>query len=255
MPEIAGEFSEQQFARDEALVVLRRLRESGFEAYFAGGCVRDLLMGQKPKDFDVATSAAPEQVRKLFKNSQAVGAAFGVILVREGKSTIEVATFRTDLEYQDGRHPTGVKFSTAAEDAQRRDFTINGLFLDPIDNRIIDHVGGQEDSQKPGDCGRSVMRMRASGKITCACCGRCDLLRGWGFEIEPATAEAIRSHAHELIRISPERIAEELRKMLMPGTRDRSVSASSAVWFYPDFDAVCGGCRFGKIRSTDEPIP
>ena len=99
-------------ARDDALAVLLRLREAGYEAYFAGGCVRDLCLGQVPKDYDVATNAAPDQVRALFKNTQAVGVAFGVILVRERKSTIEVATFRTDLEYKDGRRPTGVQFAT-----------------------------------------------------------------------------------------------------------------------------------------------
>ena len=137
--------ADSSLAFDEALRVLRRLRDGGFEAYFAGGCVRDLLLGQTAKDYDVATNAAPNRVRGLFKNTQAVGAAFGVILVHEGQSTIEVATFRTDLQYRDGRRPEGVKFTTAEEDAQRRDFTINGLFLDPIENRIIDFVGGQAD--------------------------------------------------------------------------------------------------------------
>ena len=120
-------------AHDDAMTVLLCLRAAGFEAYFAGGCVRDFLLGQPAKDYDVATNAAPNQVRKLFNNTQAVGAAFGVILVRQEQSTVEVATFRTDLEYRDGRRPEGVRFATAQEDAQRRDFTINGLFLDPIE--------------------------------------------------------------------------------------------------------------------------
>jgi poly(A) polymerase len=210
-----------QQARDDALAILRRLRDAGFESYFAGGCVRDLLMGQVPKDYDVATAAAPPQVRKLFKNSQAVGAAFGVILVREGKTTVEVATFRTDLDYQDGRHPTGVKFATAQEDAQRRDFSINGLFFDPIENRIIDHVDGQTDLR--------AKRLRAIGHANERFKeDHLRLLRALrfasrlDFEIEPVTAAAIVSHASELVRISPERIAEELRKMLMPVTRDRA---------------------------------
>ena len=131
--------------RDNALAIVRRLRDAGHVAYFAGGCVRDLLLGQTPKDYDVATDAPPDRVRELFRNSQAVGAAFGVILVRRGASVIEVATFRTDGIYVDGRHPSTVRFTTAEEDARRRDFTINGLFLDPITDKVIDHVGGLDD--------------------------------------------------------------------------------------------------------------
>src|SRR5687767_10192278 len=131
--------------REDALEVLRRLRQLGHVACFAGGCVRDLLLGLEPKDWDVATDAPPDRVRQLFSNTQAVGAAFGVILVKHRRSTIEVATFRTDLEYKDGRRPEGVRFTTAEEDAKRRDFTINGLFQDPIEDRIIDYVGGRED--------------------------------------------------------------------------------------------------------------
>src|SRR3954449_7011506 len=134
--------------REDAIAIVRRLREAGHVAYFAGGCVRDELLGIEPTDYDVATDAPPTRVRELFSNTQAVGAAFGVILVRHRKSVIEVATFRTDLAYRDGRRPEGVQFTTAEEDAKRRDFTINGLFLDPIENRVIDHVGGQEDLKK-----------------------------------------------------------------------------------------------------------
>src|SRR5436190_19432304 len=134
--------------RDDALAVVRRLREAGHIAYFAGGCVRDQLLGLEPKDYDIATNARPDRVRQLFSNTQAVGAAFGVILVRHRKSQIEVATFRTDLKYVDGRRPEGVVFTTAEEDAKRRDFTINGLFYDPIEDRVIDYVGGQEDLEK-----------------------------------------------------------------------------------------------------------
>ncbi len=114
------------------MTVLRRLREAGHVAYFAGGCVRDLLLGATPKDWDVATDAPPDRVRALFSNTQAVGAAFGVILVRHRRSVVEVATFRADAVYVDGRHPSAVRFTNAEEDAKRRDFTINGLFLDPL---------------------------------------------------------------------------------------------------------------------------
>jgi poly(A) polymerase len=205
--------------RDDAVAVVRKLREAGHVAYFAGGCVRDLLLGRTPGDYDVATDAPPPRVRKLFANTQAVGAAFGVILVRIGKSTVEVATFRADAEYRDGRHPVAVRFTSAEEDAQRRDFTINGLFLDPLDNdRIIDFVGGREDL--------AAGLVRAIGKPS----ERFDedslrLLRAvrfaarLGFAIEPATAAAIVAHAPQLKRITPERIAEELRHMLTAPTR------------------------------------
>src|SRR3954471_21150147 len=150
-------------AYDDAREVLRGLRRGGRGALFSGGCVRDLLLGREPKDWDVATDAPPGRVRELFKNTQAVGAAFGVILVKVGKSTVEVATFRREGTYSDGRRPDRVEFTTAEEDAGRRDFTINGLFLDPEKpearseerevkagvttpfGTVIDYVGGVED--------------------------------------------------------------------------------------------------------------
>lgn len=207
--------------REDALAVLTRLRGAGHVAYFAGGCVRDLLLGLTPKDFDVATDAPPDVVRKLFPNTQAVGAAFGVILVRQRKSTIEVATFRTDGAYTDGRRPDSVRFTTAEEDAQRRDFTINGLFLDPIENRIIDYVGGQIDLKARviraiGDPAKrfeeDYLRMLRAVRFA----ARLD------FEIEETTYKAIELHASAITRISPERIADELRRMLTPATRYRA---------------------------------
>src|SRR5829696_6438845 len=137
--------SEPPSTREDALAVVRRLHDAGHVAYFAGGCVRDALLGLEPKDYDIATDAPPDRVRQLFPRTQAVGAAFGVILVRQGRSQIEVATFRTDGKYVDGRRPEGVVFTTAEEDAKRRDFTINGMFYDPLDDKVIDFVGGQED--------------------------------------------------------------------------------------------------------------
>jgi poly(A) polymerase len=136
---MADEFAKHiHCERSDAVAIVRRLQDAGHAAYFAGGCVRDLLLGLQPKDFDVATDAPPDRVRQLFRNTQAVGASFGVILVRQGESTIEVATFRSDGKYLDGRRPSEVRFTTAQEDAQRRDFTINGLFLDPLTDKVID---------------------------------------------------------------------------------------------------------------------
>jgi tRNA nucleotidyltransferase/poly(A) polymerase len=205
-------------AHDDALFVLTRLRNAGHVAYFAGGCVRDLLLGQQPKDFDVATDAPPSRVQQLFRNTQAVGAAFGVILVRQGGSQIEVATFRAEGGYDDGRHPSKVRFTTAEEDARRRDFTINGLFLDPVSDRVIDYVGGQDDIKArvvraigvpaerfDEDSLRLLRAVRFAARL--------------GFAIDPETVDAIKHHAPQLKRISPERIAEELRVMLTPVTR------------------------------------
>ncbi|HXE52477.1 MAG TPA: CCA tRNA nucleotidyltransferase, partial [Tepidisphaeraceae bacterium] len=212
--------------REDARAVVHRLRKAGHVAYLAGGCVRDLLLGLQPKDYDVATDAPPSRVRDLFSNTQAVGAAFGVILVRHRRSQIEVATFRAESGYQDGRHPSQVRFTTAQEDAQRRDFTINGLFLDPENNQVIDYVGGQDDLK--------ARRIRAIGEPS----HRFDedslrLLRAvrfsarFDFPIEPVTAAAIITHAAQLKRISPERIADELRLMLTPATR---TSAWKILW-------------------------
>src|SRR5690606_26141298 len=167
---------------------------------------------------DIATDAPPQRVRELFRHTEAVGAAFGVILVHHRRSVVEVATFRSEGPYLDGRRPQHVQFTTAEQDARRRDFTINGLFLDPITNRVIDYVGGQADL--------AARRLRAIG--TPAERFNEDHLRllravrfaaRFDLAIDPATAEAIRSHAPQLVRISPERIADELRAMLTPSTR------------------------------------
>src|SRR5687768_5426761 len=216
--------------REDALAVVRRLRDAGHVAYFAGGCVRDMLLGLEPKDYDVATDAPPDRVREIFKSTQAVGAAFGVILVRQRNSVIEVATFRTDLKYTDGRRPEGVVFTTAEEDAKRRDFTINGMFFDPIEEKVIDYVGGQEDLQNK--------LLRAIGEPN----HRFEedhlrLLRAvrfaarFGLTIEPVTTQAMARHAQHLVRISPERIAEELRFMLTAPTRVRALEMISEFGF------------------------
>ena len=128
----------QSADRQTALMVVRVLREAGFVAYFAGGCVRDMLMGRESADYDVATDATPEQVGKLFRQVLEVGAAFGVSIVIVKRRKVEVATFRSDASYTDGRRPDAVRFSSPEEDARRRDFTINGMFFDPISERVID---------------------------------------------------------------------------------------------------------------------
>ncbi|MCD6378189.1 MAG: CCA tRNA nucleotidyltransferase [Planctomycetes bacterium] len=196
-----------------AVKVINRLRQAGFEALLAGGCVRDMLMGRRPADYDVATNATPEEVKKLFKKVLMVGAKFGVAMVIFGKRRVEVTTFRSDLSYSNGRRPDKVQFrSTAREDALRRDFTINGMFYDPIAKKVIDYVGGMEDLKAGviraiGDpfkrFNEDYLRMLRAVRFA----GR------FGFRIEPATAEAIRKNASKITQISGERIREELEKI------------------------------------------
>src|SRR5262245_6661553 len=135
-----------------ALEIAQTLRTAGFEALWAGGCVRDKLLGITPKDYDVATSATPDEIRNLFgrRRTLPIGASFGVITVLGPRDAgqIEVATFRKDAAYSDGRHPDSVTFTDAEHDAQRRDFTINGLFFDPVAEKVVDYVGGQEDLKR-----------------------------------------------------------------------------------------------------------
>jgi poly(A) polymerase len=213
--------------REFAIDVVRRLREAGFEALWAGGCVRDLEMGREPHDFDVATSARPEDVQRLFKRSIAVGASFGVIEVIGPRIngehlTVEVATFRSDGNYTDERRPDSVTFSTAEEDAQRRDFTINGMFFDPLENRLIDYVGGQ------ADLNARILRCigDAHDRFTE---DKLRLLRAvrfaarFGFTLDLATADAIREMAHRITIVSAERIGDELRKILVNRHRVRAL--------------------------------
>lgn len=213
--------------REFALDVVRQLRQAGFEALWAGGCVRDLLMGTEPHDFDVATSARPEQVQHLFRRALAIGAAFGVIEVIgpriEGEHlTVEVATFRADGNYSDERRPDSVTFSTAREDAQRRDFTINGMFFDPLDDRLIDYVGGQDDLRAKLLRAIGDPRERFSED-------KLRLLRAvrfaarFEFALDPATADAVREMARRIAVVSAERIAEELRKILVNRHRERGL--------------------------------
>jgi len=206
--------------RTAAVDLARRLREAGHVALFAGGCVRDPLLGGLPKDYDIATSARPEEVLALFPGGNQVGAHFGVIIVRRHDITTEIATFRSDGAYLDGRHPQQVTFADPEQDALRRDFTINGLFEDPESGEIIDHVGGRADLDA-----RIIRAIGAPGERFAEDALR--LLRAirfattLGFEIEPATWQAIRDHASQLDRISPERIRDEFSRMLVHPQRAR----------------------------------
>lgn len=205
-------------AYDAARFVLNKLREAGHTALLAGGCVRDMLLKREPKDYDVATDAVPERVKALFPGANQVGAKFGVMLVHKYGHDIEVATFRSDGDYSDGRHPDQVHFGTDREDALRRDFTINGLFFDPTTETVIDYVDGQADldagvvrtigdpmQRFAEDHLRLLRAVRFAARLS--------------FEIEPGTSTAIAAAAPKLLSISPERIWMELSQILAAPSR------------------------------------
>lgn len=198
--------------KNEALAILRELRLHGHEAYFVGGSVRDLLLKKNPKDFDIATGATPDQVQKIFKKTVPVGAQFGVMLVVRDGQPFEVATFRTDVGYVDGRHPTGIRFTDAREDALRRDFTVNGLFYDPMKRQVLDWVDGQKDLRKKviraiGDSDRRFeedkLRMLRAVRFASVL----------GFKIEAKTLSSIKKYCKKIDMVSQERVREELVKM------------------------------------------
>lgn len=228
-----------------ARTVVKRLQDAGFIAYYAGGCVRDALRGQTPKDFDIATDAHPDQVQKLFRRTVAVGAHFGVICVLEGGFQFEVASFRADGVYLDGRRPEGVTFTTPQGDAERRDFTVNGMFLDPIAGETIDFVGGRADLaagvlRAIGDpvarFGEDKLRLLRAVRFAA----------GLDFKIEPATWDAVRAQASGIGSVSAERIRDELVKIFLAPTRVAGFDLLDASGLMrlvlPELDA-CKGCE------------
>src|ERR1700757_347559 len=206
--------------KEAARKIVERLRGDGQIAYFAGGCVRDIVRRVTPKDYDVATSATPEVVQKLFPRTHAVGAHFGVIIVLEDGFQFEVATFRSDEAYIDGRHPSAVHFSSPEEDAQRRDFTINGMFYDPVLEQVIDLVGGQADIEA-----RFVRAIGEPAKRFAE--DRLRMLRAVRFattldyEIDKKTWEALLANASSINQISAERIRDELVRIFLSPNRVR----------------------------------
>lgn len=254
-------------ARRAATHAARVLQDAGHTAYFAGGCVRDELLGLHPKDFDVATDATPDRVGELFRSTAHVGASFGVVIVRLSKTDriglsvpvqIEVATFRTDGSYSDGRRPDTVRFATETEDAQRRDFTINALFLDPvapsdadsIEGHVIDHVGGVDDlrarviravgdpaARLTEDHLRALRGVRFAARL--------------GFDIDAHTAQAIRDHAAHLAGVSTERIGDEIRRMLAHPSRAEAVRLMRDLGL--ESAAIGAPAEDGLVRLTGLP--
>lgn len=203
-------------ARTKAIGIVRRLREQGYEAYLAGGCVRDFLLGKAPQDYDIATNARPEEIQRLFPRTVPVGAQFGVVLVVLDGEAFEVATFRYDGPYLDGRRPSEVRYGTLEEDILRRDFTVNGMVYDPVDARVIDLVGGRRDLENRtiraiGEPRRRFHedRLRMIRAIRFAA--------SLGFDIDHETFEAITELAPTLTQIAWERIGEELTRILTEG--------------------------------------
>ncbi|MGC2450062.1 MAG: CCA tRNA nucleotidyltransferase [Candidatus Sulfotelmatobacter sp.] len=217
--------------KEFATSIVQTLRQRGFQAFLAGGCVRDLLLRREPKDYDVATNATPQQVMRIFPETYAVGAQFGVVLVpapdahsAEGSSAhaIEVATFRSDIGYSDGRHPDEVRFSQSPqEDVARRDFTINGLMLDPVSGEVLDYVGGRSDLSAGiiraiGDPERRFaedkLRMLRAVRFAAR----------FEYEIEPQTFSAMKKLADQIRVVSRERVRDELTRMLTEGHARRA---------------------------------
>ena len=209
-------------ARELAADICRKLQAGGFKAYLVGGCVRDLVLGREPEDYDVATDAHPRRVQELFPSSVDVGARFGVILVVAEGAQVEVATFRSDVGYSDGRHPDRVEYSSSPEeDVRRRDFTINGLMMDVQTKQILDFVGGSEDLR------RGIVRAIGTPELRF----REDRLRmvravrfaaRFGYQIDPATLHAITAAAPHITAVSAERLRDEITKLLTEGSARRA---------------------------------
>ena len=208
--------------RETATEIVRRLQGAGFAAFWVGGCVRDFLLGREPQDFDIATDAKPEQVEKLFRKTIPVGKKFGVIIVVEDGQQFQVATFRAEADYQDGRRPEKIVFANAEADASRRDFTVNGLFYDPLTEIIHDWVGGEKDlrakiirtigapEERFGEDHLRLLRaVRFAAQLN--------------FEIEPQTFAAVRKLAPKIKLISAERVREELLKLFRPPHAERGL--------------------------------
>ncbi|MCP4364490.1 MAG: CCA tRNA nucleotidyltransferase [Planctomycetes bacterium] len=208
--------------KEIAVGLVRRLRERGHKALFAGGCVRDMIMGVESADYDIATGARPEEIMGLFERTLPVGVQFGVVVVMAGGFQFEVATFRTEGAYSDGRHPDSVSFAGPEEDARRRDFTINGMFYDPLDDELIDLVGGQRDIEQrivrtigdPGErFGEDYLRMIRVVRFASR----------FGYGIDEPAAAVVKERAQKIHVVSWERIREELQKILLDDNRKRGL--------------------------------
>jgi len=215
--------SQASALKDQAANIVRRLQHAGFAAFWVGGCVRDFLLGRDPGDYDIVTSALPPEIEKLFRRTIPVGRKFGVLVVIEGGNQFQVATFRAEADYRDGRHPEQVSFGDASADARRRDFTINGLFYDPIRQQLQDWVGGEADLRArlirtigspeerfAEDHLRLLRAVRLAAQL--------------GFQIEPETFQAVQANSARIQNISAERVRDELIKLFQPPHASRGLA-------------------------------
>lgn len=233
--------------------ICRRLVNAGHQAYLVGGCVRDILLGREPADYDVSTDATPERVQQLFPHSLAVGAQFGVIIVLEGDGKadsrqVEVATFRSDIGYSDGRHPDRVVYSSSSrEDVQRRDFTINALLLDPETEEVIDYVGGRDDLRAGiiRAIGHAEDRFRED-KLRMVRAVR--FAARFGYAIEPQTFAAIAKLAPEIHQVSSERLRDELTKLLTEGAARRGFELLDETRLLPELLP-----EIAKMKGVEQP--
>ncbi len=247
--------------RQAAIGIIKQLRGQGNQGLLAGGCVRDMLLSRTARDYDVATDAPPGKIIKLFKRTLKVGARFGVVIVMVGDEQVEVATFRTEGGYADGRHPDHVEFSNAEQDAQRRDFTVNGMFYDPLEKKVIDYVGGRADLDKGilrtiGDpalrFGEDYLRMLRAVRFGVQL----------GFEIAPATWDAVCRYADRITKISGERIAMELEATLTNPARSHGAQMlldsglAGAVFPSVGNERACQGVRVLEYlpKKVDFPL-
>lgn len=230
-------------SRDRAIEIVKRLRDRGYESYLAGGCVRDMLLNKPPQDFDITTSAKPEEIREIFPHTVPVGAQFGVMLVVVAGQQFEVATFRYDGPYLDGRRPSEVRYGSLKEDIQRRDFTINGMVFDPVRDRLIDLVGGRSDLARRtiraiGDArerfAEDRLRMIRAVRFAAAL----------DFTIEEKTFTAIKESAEAVTQLSWERIGDEITRILTEGGAKRGFELLDATWLLkvllPEIEAMKG---------------
>ncbi len=233
---------------NDALSIIKCLKNAGHEAVFAGGCVRDMLLGDEPGDYDIATDAPPYEVEELFENTVPVGKQFGVILVIMNHRSYEVATFRSESEYSDGRRPDTICYAGMEEDAQRRDFTINGMFFDPVTDRLIDVVGGRKDLEDRllrtiGDPDKRFREdyLRLLRAVRFAA--------GLGLQIESQTKKAIVASKHLVNAVAPERLCAELRLLLAGRSPGDAVNLMDDLGLFtevfPELEP-CRGCRQPK---------
>lgn len=226
-----------------SIKIIEKLRAAGHEAYWAGGCVRDILLGIEPNDYDIVTSAKPDEIEELLEKTKPVGKEFGVILVIEGDHAFEVATFRSDSGYSDGRRPDAVLFTNAKEDAVRRDFTINGMFYDPIEDKVLDYVGGQKDLDAElirfiGNPHERILEdhLRILRAVR--------FKNQFGFQYHPDTYKALKNHAALIENVAAERVQYELNRMIEGANRAQAFEDLSEIGILehviPELEALHG---------------